>query len=136
MIVEEVMSRDPYCADAGASIRQVMRMLVEADVRHIPIVDEGGLVGIVSDRDLRQVMPGVLEELESPLATRPLLSRPITSVMSSDVVSVNPESDLAEAVDLMIELKIGAIPVVEADSTKLVGIVSYVDALRAAREYL
>jgi acetoin utilization protein AcuB len=50
------------------------------------------------------------------------------------VVTVNPESDVAEVIDLMIEHKIGAVPVVEADSTRLVGIVSYVDALRAARD--
>jgi CBS domain-containing protein len=136
MIVGEVMTRDPYAARAAASVRQVLRMLAEADVRHIPIVDDGGLVGIVSDRDLRHVMPGVLEEFENPPEAQRALSQPITSVMSSDVVSVNPESDLGEAVDLMLELKIGAIPVVEPDSTKLVGIVSYVDALRAAREFL
>jgi acetoin utilization protein AcuB len=54
--------------------------------------------------------------------------------MTTDVISVNPETELEEVVDLMIEHKIGAVPVVEADSSKLVGIVSYIDALRAARD--
>jgi CBS domain-containing protein len=49
---------------------------------------------------------------------------------------VNPGDDLVEAIDLMIEHQIGAVPVVESGSTELVGIVSYVDALRAARELL
>jgi acetoin utilization protein AcuB len=56
--------------------------------------------------------------------------------MSSDVVTVNPETEVGEAIDLMIEHRIGALPVVEADSTKLVGILRYVDALRAARELM
>jgi acetoin utilization protein AcuB len=49
---------------------------------------------------------------------------------------VDPETEVSEAIDLMIEHRIGALPVVEPDSTKLVGIVSYVDVLRAARDLL
>jgi acetoin utilization protein AcuB len=56
--------------------------------------------------------------------------------MTSDVITVHPESDASEAIDLMIEHRVGALPVVEPDSTKLVGIVSYVDALRAARDLI
>jgi acetoin utilization protein AcuB len=56
--------------------------------------------------------------------------------MSSDVVSVDPETELTEVVDIMLEYKIGALPVVEADSAELVGIISYIDALRAARPLL
>src|SRR5688572_27711149 len=111
MIVDEVMTRNPFSAKATASIRQVIRMLVEADVRHIPIVEDGALVGIVSDRDLRGLMPSVLEGVEVPAAAAKALSEPIASVMSSDVVSVHPESDLTEAIDLMIEQRIGAVPV-------------------------
>ncbi|HEY6559554.1 MAG TPA: CBS domain-containing protein [Polyangiaceae bacterium] len=136
MQVQEVMSRNPYSADATTTIAQVMRLIAEADVRHVPIVDEGALVGIVSDRDLRGLMPSVLDELDRPRDVRRTFAQPVTTIMSSDVLSTYPESDLAEAVDLMIEWRIGAIPVVEPDSLKLVGIISYVDALRAARDLL
>ena len=54
----------------------------------------------------------------------------------ADVLFVHPESDVTEVVDLMIEHKIGALPVVEPGSLKLLGIVSYVDVLRAARDVL
>jgi len=136
MIVDEVMTRNPYRASATASIRQVMRMLVEADVRHIPIVDGDELVGIVSDRDFRSVAPILLEDGDIAPGARKALSLPISSLMSSDVLSVYPESNLVEVIDLMIEQKIGAVPVVDPDSSRLVGIVSYVDALRAARDVL
>jgi acetoin utilization protein AcuB len=56
--------------------------------------------------------------------------------MSTDVLSVDPETDVGEVVDLMIEHRVGAVPVVDADSEELVGIVSYMDVLRASRDLL
>ncbi len=136
MIVEEVMSRDPYTATVTTSVRQGLRMLAEADIRHLPVTEKHALVGIVSDRDLRSVLPSPLLAIDHTQEVERALAQPIANVMNSDVVFVHPESELGEAVDLMLEHKIGAIPVVEADSLKLVGIVSYVDALRVARDLL
>jgi acetoin utilization protein AcuB len=136
MIVQEVMTRDPYVAFATDSIRTVARKLAEADVRHLPVIDDGSVVGIVSDRDLRDVLPSALAALEHPGTVARILSQPVSALMSADLVSVTPRDDLVEAVDLMIEHKIGAVAVVEPGSAQLVGIVSYVDALRAAREAL
>jgi acetoin utilization protein AcuB len=136
MVVEEIMTRDPYAVTVNTSVRQVLRGLAETDIRHVPIVADGALVGIVSDRDLRDILPGALEGFERPRETERVLSQPIAELMSSDVICVSPEDDVADAVDLMIEHRIGAVPVVEPGGRKLVGIVSYVDALRAARELL
>jgi CBS domain-containing protein len=134
MIVREIMTPEPYAVSATSSVRHALRMLAEADVRHLPVVEDGSLVGIVSDRDLRSFGTIGPDAFEQPEAARRALAQPVTEIMSSSVVTVNPESDVAEVIDLMIEHKIGAVPVVEADSTRLVGIVSYVDALRAARD--
>ena len=136
MIVREVMSLEPYAAAATASLRQVIRILGEADVRHVPIVDEEKLVGIVSDRDLRALMPQALERFDQPGQVERLLSQPVSQLMSSDVLTVAPDDELQEVIDLMIEHKIGAVPVVEPGSAQLLGIVSYVDVLRATRELL
>jgi acetoin utilization protein AcuB len=136
MLVQEVMTRTPYVASVRDSIRKVLGTLAEADVRHLPIVENGALVGIVSDRDLREVVPSALDELERPLESARILARPVSELMSSDVVAVNPGDDLVEAIDLMVEHRIGAVPVIDDDSAELLGIVSYVDALRAARDAL
>jgi acetoin utilization protein AcuB len=130
------MTREPYVVRVRDSVRSVLAKLAEADVRHLPVVEDGALVGIVSDRDLREVVPSALEVIERPGESARILARPISEVMSTDVVSVGPEEDVVEAIDLMIEHRVGAIPVVEDGSAELVGIVSYVDALRAAREAL
>jgi CBS domain-containing protein len=136
MIVKEVMTPQPYVALVRDSIRTVLTKLAEADVRHLPVISNGALVGIVSDRDLREVVPSARDALERPLESERILARPVSALMSSDVVSVTPGDDLVEAIDLMIEHRIGAVPVVDPDSAEVVGIVSYVDALRAARELL
>jgi acetoin utilization protein AcuB len=134
MLVQEVMTREPYVAFARDSIRTVLTKLAEADVRHLPVTSDGALVGIVSDRDLREVVPSAFDAAARPREAASILARPISDVMSSDIVSVSPGDDLVEAIDLMIEHRIGAVPVVDTSSDELVGIVSYVDALRAARE--
>ena len=136
MIVREAMSLEPYVAAVTASVRHVLSIIGEADVRHVPIVEDERLVGIISDRDLRGLMPGTLDRMEHPERAERLLSEPISQLMSADVISVEPDAELAEAVDLMIEHKVGALPVVEPRSGKLVGIVSYVDVLRVARDLL
>jgi acetoin utilization protein AcuB len=136
MIVQEIMTRDPYVAFSGDSLRTVTAKLAEADVRHLPIVQGGVLVGMISDRDLREVVPSARDLVERPHEAERALARPIATVMSSDVVSVAIGDDVIEAIDLMIEHRIGAVPVVEPGTGELIGIVSYVDALRIARELL
>lgn len=134
MIVQEVMTREPYVALVRDSLRTVLRKLAEADIRHLPVVHDGTLVGIVSDRDLRGVAPSSLDVEERPREAARILAQPVSDVMSPDVVTVSPGDDIVEAIDLMIEHRIGAVPVVDPSNSELVGIVSYVDALRAARD--
>jgi acetoin utilization protein AcuB len=136
MVVAEIMSKNPFAVQVTESIDKVMAMLREADIRHLPVLEGDTLVGIISDRDVRSYELPALLELDDPKRARNLLKTPVGDIMSSDVVSVNPETDVGELIDLMIEQKIGAVPVVDPDSTELVGIVSYIDALRAARDSL
>ncbi len=135
MVVAEVMSRDPYTLDVGDTLKEAVLQLTEADVRHLPVLDHGSLVGIISDRDLRAAAPEAML-LAGEGRDESLMARPVSEIMSSNVLSVVPEAELSEAVDLMLEHRVGAVPVVEADSLKLIGIVSYMDALRAARDLL
>ena len=135
MIVREIMSPEPWATNVTSSLRHVLRLLAEADVRHLPILDDGALVGIISDRDLRAVS-ALVDTSDDSEARRRALAQPASSLMSSNVISVHADAEVPEVIDLMIEHRIGAIPVVEPGTAKLVGIVSYVDALRAARDLL
>jgi len=128
MIVEEVMSREPYSVTPQTSVREALRILFERDIRHLPVVDGSSLIGIVSIRDLPMV---ARVWFGAPHEVQQLLDQPISDVMSTAVISVSAKSSLGEAVDLLLAHKVGALPVVEG--SKLVGILSYIDALRSLR---
>jgi acetoin utilization protein AcuB len=89
---------------------------------------------MLSDRDVGGL--AFPELLGSAYAGRvqTALDAPVSTLMSSNVLSVGLEADLAEIIDLMLDQRVGAVPVVDADGT-LVGIVSYVDILREVPVY-
>jgi acetoin utilization protein AcuB len=134
MVVEEVMTGDPVTVESSTPVGEVLNMLFESDFRHLPIVDGGDLVGIVSDRDLRGFMAPSMLELEKPGDVKTRLAEAVGSVMNADVVSVTPESDIVEVIEAMIDQKVGAVPVVRPGTQQIVGIVSYIDVLRAAQD--
>ena len=100
------------------------------------IDDDRQLVGLVSDRDLREYRLPVMEELDNPDQAEDLLETALSEVMSSDVISVDAEEDATAACDLMIEYRIGAVPVLDRTTGELVGIISYIDLLRLTRDLL
>lgn len=130
--VFEAMTEDVVTVAVTASIREVLQAMHDSDIRHVPVLDDDGeLVGIVSDRDLRAFAPGVpmLEEEGAD----PVLDQPVARLMNTDLQTVTAEDDLDDAVDLIIEHRIGAVPVIDPNTNDLVGIVSTIDALRVMR---
>ena len=123
MQAQDVMTPNPATVSPQTSVADVWDLMRQHAVRHMPVVERGVLVGIVSDRDLAD---GLRREL----------STPVVKVMSSDVVDVDPDAELGEVVDLLVENRIGAVPVVRPETQELVGIVSYIDVLAAVRDLL
>ncbi len=135
MVVSDIMTADVVSVDTHATVADVVALMHDNDFRHVPVLTEGELVGLVSDRDLRVYTMPVVDMNSSQLERRNM-QVPVTDVMNTDTISVGPESDLPELINIMLEQKIGAVPVVDELSDKLVGIVSYVDVLMAARDSL
>jgi acetoin utilization protein AcuB len=123
------MTENPHTLPVTGTVREASDLLAELDVRHLPIMEGSSLVGILSDRDLRETLG-----IDDPDERQSRLDQQVTTVMSADVISVDPEAELSEVIDLMIEQKLGAIPVV--DEGTVVGVVSYIDILREARSSL
>jgi CBS domain-containing membrane protein len=125
----DVMTEHPTTISAQAPIAEAAQVRWTLDLRHLPVVDDQGkLVGMLSDRDLRGLSPPYLvPEMDTG---QEALEAQVGEVMSGDVLSIRPESDLADVVDLMLQNHIGAVPVVD-EAGNVVGIVSYVDVLRA-----
>jgi CBS domain-containing protein len=136
MVVADIMTAEPITADATDTVRSVLSTLLEMDIRHLPIVNDGQLVGIISDRDLKDVQTPILADDADIVQQEARLEQPASRVMSSDVITVDPETELSEVVSLMVEHRVGAIPVVSPNTHSLVGIVSYIDVLKAAGDAL
>jgi acetoin utilization protein AcuB len=134
MIVAELMTRDPVTVASEASIARVWSLMRDLDIRHVPVVDRGALVGMVSDRDIAHLDLTALLRLEGALQDE--LARPVAHAMSGEVICVEADCGLARAIALLIEHKVGALPVVRRGTRELVGILSYVDVLRAYQESL
>jgi acetoin utilization protein AcuB len=118
------------------SLAEVWDLMRDRGIRHVPVVDEGALVGMLSGRDLAHFDMARLLTLEGADALRRELSTPVVKVMSPDVITVEPEAELGEVVDLLIEHRVGAVPVVRPETGELIGIVSYIDVLRVLRDSL
>ncbi len=137
MQIADIMTPSPTTAKASDSVRRALALLEDQDIRHLPVIDDDRqLVGLVSDRDLREYRLPVLEELDNPDQADDLMDTPLSEVMSGDIISIDSGEDLVAACDLIIEYRIGAIPVLDRTTGELVGIVSYMDILRVARDVL
>ena len=136
MSARDLMTPDPVTVTSQASVAEAWDLMRELEIRHIPVVEDGVLVGMLSDRDLARLDIARLLTVDGAEALRLELSTPVVKVMSSDVIAVNPETDLDEIVELLVEHRFGALPVVRPDTRELVGIVSYIDVLRALQDSL
>jgi acetoin utilization protein AcuB len=130
------MTPNPVTVSPLTSVAEVWDLMRELEIRHVPVVENGGLVGMLSDRDLAQFDIARLLTVEGAEGLRDQLGMPVVRVMSADVIFVNPDTELNEVVELLVEHKVGALPVVQSDSREVVGIVSYIDVLRAVQDLL
>jgi acetoin utilization protein AcuB len=131
------MTRNLVTLSSEASVAEALVLCRERRIRHIPILEEGRLVGIISDRDLRDASPA----LGDPERTRTLREIRVGDVMTREVVTVAPQASIENAAQQMYELKIESLPVVvegpladegsAVDAGELLGIVTSSDVMRA-----
>lgn len=133
MIVADVMKTNLIVARVEDTVASAAALLESLEIRHLPVVEGKRLIGMVSDRDLRDYRLPVLEELESPTQADAMGRTPIVEVMRGDVIAVEPDEPLSSVLDIMIETKVGAVPVLARPRDELVGIVSYIDLLLELR---
>jgi CBS domain-containing protein len=119
--VGDWMSKAPMAVREDTPIRDAVSLMQGAEVRHLLVQDGPVLTGILSSRDLRRL---VMRDLDSAL-----LAGPVASIMSEGPVSVAPETPLITAARLLLEQRIGALPVRQGD--RIVGIFTVPDALEA-----
>ncbi len=136
MTAGELMTRNPATVSPRTSIAEAWDVMRELDVRHLPVVQDDTLVGMLSDRDLARLDVARVLTVEGADALRRELETPVAALMAGDVIAVEPETSLSEVMGLLIEHKVGALPVVQPDTGSVIGIISYVDVLRALQDAL
>jgi len=129
MRVNEWMTPAPVTVAPSALIPRVQELMVHRRIRHLPVVEEGRLVGIITDRDVRTVQPSPATNLAGREMHYLVDRLTVRAVMTRPVLTVAPHEPLAEAVRLMLENRIGGLPVIEGE--RVVGILTEVDLLRA-----
>ena len=132
---EDVMTRNPVTMDITGTIQDAADLMFAAEVRHIPVVEHGTLVGMISDRDLRSYMLPRPEQMFRADEERARMAVSVSAVLPSDVLTVGPDTLVADLLDILLEEKIGAVPVLAPDTGDLLGMVSYIDVLRAVRPF-
>ena len=138
MDVKDIMTRNPISIEPNAPLGTAIAVMVERKIRHLPVVDDtGSVVGMITDRDLRSAaLAPALEEYLSESARRRLRGVATTlenlrvkDAMTSNAITAKPEMPVTQAAALMLEARVGSLPVIEKG--KLVGIVTDRDAVRA-----
>ena len=121
--VRDTMTADPRSIGASASVVEAARLMREEHIGSLPITDDEKLVGMITDRD---ITTRVVAEAADPKTTS------VGDVYSRDLISVEPDNDLEEALQLMARHQVRRLPVVE--SGRLVGIVAQADIALTLRE--
>lgn len=124
MRVAELMTRDPLVLDVDGSLHLAEMFMRFAHIRHLPVVDAGRVVGLVTHRDLLRA------SVEGPAQSRVAVS----SIMRRDVMTIDADANLREAVRIMIDQKLGCLPV--TDGGRLVGIITEADFLKFTDQVL
>ncbi len=125
LLVRDSMTRDVVTLSPQTTAAEALALCREKGIRPLPVMEEGRLVGMVSDRDLRSATPA----LGDPARAEALQKIRVWGVMARDVLTAHPEDPIEQAANTMREKKIGCLPVVEAD--ELVGILTSSDVMAA-----
>jgi len=129
MKARDLMTATPITTGPDTPVLEARQLMLGKRIRHLLITDGPKLVGIVTDRDIRLNLPSPATSL-SVWEVNYLLARlTVASVMTKALVTVSPDRDSRDVAVLMLDHKIGALPVV--DGGRLVGIITETDLLRA-----
>ncbi len=130
MIIEEIMKTNVITLAQNDSINEAYKRMLQYKIRHLPIVDENrNLLGIVSDRDIRDALPSILIDSKEQ---KEILEKPIETIMKTTVITGHPLDFVEEIGTVFYEHHISCLPIVKAN--KLVGILTKTDLLHTLVE--
>ena len=132
MFVSRSMTRKLITIASEADVFEAQEKMAKNRIRHLPVVDATSrLVGIVTDRDIRSALPyGLMKDPTGRAEAEKLKDLKVNDIMTAEPKTIGPHHTIQDALLLIQELKVGALPVVDRDG-RLEGIISVRDLLRA-----
>ena len=127
--IRNILQTQVITATPEMSLAEAQRLMRANHIRHLPVMSEQRLVGMLTDRDIREAAPSPATTLARGEITYQMEMTAVKTCMTRDVVCLGPDSDMVQAVREIVQRKIGCLPVVEQDT--LVGVVTDMDCLRA-----
>jgi CBS domain-containing membrane protein len=128
MEIRELMSTDVVTLAEDDTLADAQRCMARGRIRHLPVVRDGKLVGLMTHRDLLAASFSIFADVDHTEQRRIFVTVPVVEAMHRDVISVQPKLPVKRAAEILLENKYGCLPVVEDDGT-LIGIVTEADFL-------
>jgi len=128
MRIRDVMTKNPITVDSETLVIDAQRIMKENNIRRLPVVDKGNLVGIVTQHDLLQASPSPATSLSIHELNYLLAKMKVKEVMKKNPFTLTPDTPFEEALRIGQDKKIGSFPVM--DKGKLVGIITESDTVR------
>jgi len=124
MLIEEIMIKDVITLKSNDTVEDAVRVMQENKIRHLPIVNATNeVVGIITDRDLKEIVPSILSEFEDTV----IYLTPLSKVMINNPIVGHPMDFVEESAVIFYHNNIGALPIVS--NNRLVGIITKTDLL-------
>lgn len=129
-----IMTRNPEAVRPEDNLLGAILRMADRQVRHLPVVDEGRrVVGMLSDRDVRARVGSLRKLGDNARVESETSALKVKDAMSRAVTTIDASTPLSKVVNLLLDRRIGAIPVVDAGE-RLAGVISYLDVVRALRD--
>ena len=135
MLVRDLMAANPVTVSREDSLETAMAKMIEHEIRGLPVMEDGKLAGILTDRDLKMALGPDSRGMNLDAIDPRQLDGMVDWFMTPGAETIEASAGLGAATDKLLELRVGALPVVD-ESGALVGILSVTDVLRAARKLL
>ena len=133
LTVRDIMTREPIILGRNDTLDLAEDIMNLRRIRHMPVVDEGSIVGIVSQRDLFRSALVTALGFGRKTQTAIIKTIKIKEIMTEHVITISPDASVKEAARMMIDKKIGCLPVVDGEN--LVGLLTETDILRYFAEH-
>jgi acetoin utilization protein AcuB len=129
------MTRNPITIEADTPFLEARLILKEKRIRHLPVMDRGKLIGVITDRDVKEAAPSGATTLDVYELNYLLLKMKVRDLVKNSPITIKPSNSVEKAALLMHDHRIGCLPVVD-EAGKLVGLITETDLLEVMVEIL